>query len=56
MFRRLADWVWNRLNGWEGKILLKAGKEVLIKSVAQAIPSYTMSVFESGGNGPRSKC
>ncbi|KAK9921713.1 hypothetical protein M0R45_030213 [Rubus argutus] len=46
MFRGLADRVWNRVNGWEGKILSKAGKEVLIKSVAQAIPTYTMSVFQ----------
>lgn len=34
------------MNSWEGKILLKAGKDVLIKSLPQAIPTYTMSVFQ----------
>ena len=30
---------------WKEKILTLAGKEVLIKSVAQVVPSYTMSFF-----------
>lgn len=46
LFRGLEDRVWNRVNGWEGKLLSKAGKETLIKSVAQSIPNYTMSVFQ----------
>jgi hypothetical protein len=32
-------------NAWEEKFLSAAGKETLIKSVAQAIPVYVMSVF-----------
>ncbi|XP_062013995.1 uncharacterized protein LOC133730414 [Rosa rugosa] len=46
LFRSLADRVWKKVTGWEGKLLSKAGKEVLIKSVAQAIPNYTMSIFQ----------
>ncbi|KAK9905261.1 hypothetical protein M0R45_000372 [Rubus argutus] len=45
-FKGLADRVWNRVQGWEGKILSRAGKETLIKVVVQAIPTYTMSVFQ----------
>jgi hypothetical protein len=30
---------------WRGRALSKAGKEVMIKSVLQAIPSYVMSIY-----------
>ncbi|XP_012844352.1 PREDICTED: uncharacterized protein LOC105964373 [Erythranthe guttata] len=45
VFSFLRDRVWSRIKGWGGKQLSKAGKEVLIKSVLQAIPSYIMSCF-----------
>ena len=32
--------------GWKEKIISKAGREVLIKTVAQAIPIYSMSIFK----------
>lgn len=34
-----------RIQGWEGRWLSKGGKEILIKSVAQTLPSYAMNVF-----------
>ena len=45
-FDRLKQKVWKRLQGWEGKLLSQAGREVLIKSVIQAIPTFTMSCFK----------
>lgn len=32
--------------GWKDKLLSNAGREILIKAVAQATPAYTMSVFK----------
>ncbi|KAL4610617.1 hypothetical protein ACB092_08G063900 [Castanea dentata] len=45
-FSNLKDRVWKKLQGWMGMLLSKAGKEVLIKAMAQSIPTYTMSVFQ----------
>uniref|UniRef100_A0A803NKE8 Reverse transcriptase domain-containing protein n=1 Tax=Cannabis sativa TaxID=3483 RepID=A0A803NKE8_CANSA len=41
----LKDKLRKRINGWEGRMLSRAGKEVLLKSVAQALPNYAMCVF-----------
>ena len=45
-FTFLRDRVWKKLQGWKGTMLSRAGKEVLIKAMAQSIPTYTMCVFQ----------
>ncbi|WOH00018.1 hypothetical protein DCAR_0519374 [Daucus carota subsp. sativus] len=45
VFRYLKDKVFQRIQGWSTKLLSRAGKAVMIKNVAQAIPSDTMSCF-----------
>lgn len=41
----IKDRVWHKLQSWKCNLLSLAGKEILIKAVVQAIPSYVMSVF-----------
>ena len=38
--------VLKKLQGWKEKIISQASREVLIKAVIQAIPTYTMSCFK----------
>lgn len=45
-FSYLKDRIWKKLQGWKGMLLSRASKEVLIKAVAQSIPTYTVSVFQ----------
>ena len=45
-FDNIEQRVWKKLQGWEGKLLSQAGREILIKAVAQALPTYTMSCFK----------
>lgn len=45
-FEGLKGQIWDKMHGWKEKFLSQAGKEVLLKAVIQAIPTYTMSVFQ----------
>ncbi|XP_060969475.1 uncharacterized protein LOC115713156 [Cannabis sativa] len=41
----LKDKLRKIIQGWEGRILSRAGNEVFLKSIAQVLPSYAMNVF-----------
>lgn len=45
VFNFVQERVWKKLKGWKEKFLSNAGREVLIKLVVQAIPTYIMSCF-----------
>ena len=44
--------MWKRVQGWMELILSAGGKEVLIKAVAQDVPTYSMACFRL----PRGLC
>ena len=46
IFAEIKERVGKKLSGWKEKILSMGGKEVLIKAVAQAIATYSMSCFQ----------
>ena len=45
VFAEVKERVARKLSGWKEKLLSMGGREILIKAVAQAIPTYTMSCF-----------
>lgn len=51
-FKYLKHRVWGKVQGWMEQTLSSGGKEVLIKSVAQAVPTYSMTCFKL----PRGLC
>jgi hypothetical protein len=44
-FKNIKEKVARKLHNWKSRLLSLAGKEVLLKAVVQAIPTYSMSVF-----------
>ena len=44
IFYFIKDRVWHRIQNWKNRFISRA-KEVLIKTIAQALPTYAMSVF-----------
>jgi hypothetical protein len=45
-FCYIKEQVLNRLTNWKVNFLSQAGKEVLLKAVVQAVPTYCMGVFQ----------
>ncbi|XP_024042769.1 uncharacterized protein LOC112099586 [Citrus clementina] len=45
VFRSIYDRVWQKLRSWSIRMLSRPGKEILLKTVAQAIPNYAMQVY-----------
>ena len=45
-FKEYQEWITKRVIGWKEKFISKAGREILIKNIAQVIPTYTMSLFK----------
>ena len=41
----IVERVQSKLSGWRGNLLTAPDKEILIKSVATALPTYSMSIF-----------
>ncbi|CAN6691340.1 unnamed protein product [Malus baccata var. baccata] len=46
VFEEVRDRLESRLAGWAEQFLSQAGKEVLVKAVAMAMPNYAMSCFK----------
>ena len=43
-FKELQEKITKRVMEWKEKLISKAGKEILVKTVAQAISTYSMSI------------
>ena len=45
-FSYIRERVWHKIQGWKEKLLSQAGREILIKAVIQAMPTFTMGCFK----------
>lgn len=44
-FKDIKLQIFSKISSWQSKIFSSGDKEILIKAVAQATPTYAMSVF-----------
>jgi hypothetical protein len=51
-FKYIKDRIWSHIQGWMERVLSAGGKDVLIKSMAQALPIFSMACFKL----PRGLC
>ena len=42
----IKERVWSKLQGWKEKLLSQAGREILLKAVVRAIPTFAMGCFK----------
>ena len=45
-FIYIKERIWGKLQGWKEKLLSQVGREVLLKAIVQAIPTFAMSCFQ----------
>lgn len=44
--RFIKERVWTKLQGWKEQLLSQVGREIFLKAVVQAIPTFAMSCFK----------
>ncbi|KAL5790283.1 hypothetical protein ACOSQ2_005171 [Xanthoceras sorbifolium] len=45
-FNSVKEILWKMVRNWKGNFFSIGGKKILIKAIAQAVPTYTMSLFQ----------
>ncbi|XP_060968817.1 uncharacterized protein LOC115701983 [Cannabis sativa] len=46
IFRPIKDKIWKKLNEYQAKLFSQGGKEILVKAVVQAMPTYQMACLK----------
>jgi len=44
-FSYIRERIWHKIQGWKKKLLSQGGREILIKVMLQAMPTYSMGCF-----------